>query len=124
VTNKVTVNGSNAFGFYTEEQVRKIDPWVAAKSHALSLNISKILGYIPLVSYLRWDNRPGNRPDNDAFPRAKQTVAYRTFFILRLAAETFLIGILFLIPDIIFTIGRNCQQSKAASLASRNIQQV
>ena len=123
MTNKVTINGSNAFGFYTEEQVRKIDP-SAAKSRAQSINVSKILGYIPIVNCLRWDNPPSDRPDADTFPRARQTVAYRTFFILRLAAEMFQVGILFLIPDLLFTMGRNCQRSKAADLASRNIQQV
>lgn len=108
------ISASKAFGFFTGEQVQKLDPDLIkaiAKTKAAWLNMSKILGYIPLVGII--SNMGQCIVDElEQFQYLKPTTGYNVAFTLRVAGEAAGVGALFLLPDIIVSIGRVMPESK------------
>jgi hypothetical protein len=103
------ISAPEAFGFFTGAQVQKMDPVLTkadAKAKALWLNVSKILGYIPVVGFIS-NMGQATTKRLEQFRHLKPTSGFRAAFTLRFLGEGLGVGILFLIPDLIVTIARN-----------------
>lgn len=93
-------NFKDAFGFHTQSMVEQAKPH--PKKSYIGWNLLNIIGYVPVLGILSALGRLfviNNQPEDYSFGFLA-SAAFRAF------VETIGGGVLFLIPDIIVTIGR------------------